>query len=147
MQSTKVIAESLARFKSAANKQCRIDRPAGELILFWGMPFPINVRGNDLNVEVLFNDHLVVAAGIHSRWARRRKIDLAELVDEPWLLAPLNNWNYSGTEDASERRGLACRGLRYLRSQCLCGPICLPTAHTLRRRQFLQFISAQIGPR
>ena len=34
-------------------------------------------HADDLNVEVLFNDHLVIAAGIHSRWARRRKIDLA----------------------------------------------------------------------
>ena len=41
----------------------------------------------DLNVEVLFDDHLVVAAGKQSRWARRRKIDLAELVNEPWILA------------------------------------------------------------
>jgi DNA-binding transcriptional LysR family regulator len=44
-------------------------------------------RGHDLNIEVLFNDHLVVVAGMRSRWARRRKIDLAELVDEPWILA------------------------------------------------------------
>jgi len=37
-------------------------------------------QGDDLNVEVLFDDHLVVATGMRSRWARRRKIDLAELV-------------------------------------------------------------------
>jgi DNA-binding transcriptional LysR family regulator len=35
---------------------------------------------NELNVEILFNDELVVVAGMQSRWARRRKIDLAELV-------------------------------------------------------------------
>src|SRR5215204_7549432 len=44
-------------------------------------------QGDDLNVEVLFDDHLVVATGMRSRWARRRKIDLAELVNEPWILA------------------------------------------------------------
>lgn len=42
---------------------------------------------DDLNVECIFEDQLVVATGSHNRWARRRKIDLAELVDEPWILA------------------------------------------------------------
>jgi LysR substrate binding domain len=40
----------------------------------------------DLNIEVLFHDQLVIAAGRRNRWARRSKIDLAELVDEPWVL-------------------------------------------------------------
>jgi DNA-binding transcriptional LysR family regulator len=67
---------------------------------------PVNFRADDLNVETLFNDHLVVAAGMHSRWARRRKIDLAELVEEPWVLGPPGNWIYSGTEEAFRARGL-----------------------------------------
>ncbi len=33
----------------------------------------------DFNVEILFDDQLIVAADPRSRWARRRKIDLAEL--------------------------------------------------------------------
>jgi DNA-binding transcriptional LysR family regulator len=44
--------------------------------------------GNDLDVEILFDDQPVVAAGANSRWARRRKIDLSELVDEPWVATP-----------------------------------------------------------
>src|SRR5262245_19222798 len=41
---------------------------------------------DDLNAEVLFDDRLVVATGVSSPWAtRRRRIDLAELVDEPWI--------------------------------------------------------------
>jgi len=43
---------------------------------------------SELSVEILFNDDLVVAAGVHSRWARRRKINLSELVEAPWILAP-----------------------------------------------------------
>ena len=39
----------------------------------------------DLNVETLFNDQLVVATGAASRWARRRPVDLAELVNERWI--------------------------------------------------------------
>ena len=37
---------------------------------------------DDLNVDVLFNDKLVVVVGANSPWARRRKIVLSDLVDE-----------------------------------------------------------------
>src|SRR5450756_1546330 len=37
-----------------------------------------------LDVEVLFDDELVVATGMQSKGARRREIDLAELVNERW---------------------------------------------------------------
>ena len=60
----------------------------------------------DLNVEVLFDDDVVVAAGAHSRWAGRRKIDLAELVDEPWILMPSDSWNYRTVAEAFRARGL-----------------------------------------
>jgi DNA-binding transcriptional LysR family regulator len=39
----------------------------------------------DLSVEYLFDEPLVIAAGNESRWARRRQIELAELIDEPWV--------------------------------------------------------------
>jgi DNA-binding transcriptional LysR family regulator len=41
-----------------------------------------------VKVETLFHEPMMVAAGIRSPWARRRQIDLAELVDEPWILPP-----------------------------------------------------------
>jgi DNA-binding transcriptional LysR family regulator len=44
--------------------------------------------GDDADVELLFDDPTVVAAGANSRWARRRKIHLSELVDEPWVATP-----------------------------------------------------------
>src|SRR6266850_1695691 len=44
---------------------------------------PLSKEVDDLNVEVLFEDEAVIAAGAHSRWADRRTVDLAELVDEP----------------------------------------------------------------
>ena len=49
---------------------------------------------DDLNVELLFDDRLVVAVGTKSPWARRRKVDLADLVNEPWLLTASDNWNH-----------------------------------------------------
>jgi DNA-binding transcriptional LysR family regulator len=39
----------------------------------------------DLNAEVLFNEPTVVVAGRRNRFTRRRKIGLAELIDEPWV--------------------------------------------------------------
>jgi DNA-binding transcriptional LysR family regulator len=61
---------------------------------------------DDLNVELLFHDRLVVVAGRCSPWARRRKIDLAELVDEPWVLSELEAWNYVRIAEAFAAHGL-----------------------------------------
>jgi DNA-binding transcriptional LysR family regulator len=44
--------------------------------------------GDDLNVEILFEDEAVIAAGANSRWARRRKIDLADLLEASWVGTP-----------------------------------------------------------
>jgi len=44
------------------------------------------IPGDDVDIEVLYNEQPFVVAGRHSRWAGRRKIKLAELVDEPWTL-------------------------------------------------------------
>jgi DNA-binding transcriptional LysR family regulator len=41
--------------------------------------------GEDLVSDALFEDHMFVVAGMTNRWSRRRKIDLAALVDEPWV--------------------------------------------------------------
>jgi len=59
-----------------------------------------------LHVEVLFNDQLVVAAGAHSKWTRRRKLDLAELADEPWILATPDSWNNRILTQAFRKCGL-----------------------------------------
>jgi DNA-binding transcriptional LysR family regulator len=40
---------------------------------------------DDLDVEILFDDPHRVVVGAQSPWARRRKITLAELVNEPWI--------------------------------------------------------------
>jgi DNA-binding transcriptional LysR family regulator len=41
-----------------------------------------------LDFEFLFDDSFVVAAGAQNPWVRRRKIELAELVNESWVLPP-----------------------------------------------------------
>jgi DNA-binding transcriptional LysR family regulator len=58
-------------------------------------PMPLANLADDLQVEFLLDDRLVVAAGMHTPWARRRKIDLAELVGERWMLPPPGNWTYA----------------------------------------------------
>jgi DNA-binding transcriptional LysR family regulator len=45
----------------------------------------------DMEVEVLFDDQVFVVAGQGSKWLGRRKLALAELVDEHWLLAPVDS--------------------------------------------------------
>jgi DNA-binding transcriptional LysR family regulator len=61
---------------------------------------------DDFNTDVLFDDHLVVAAGKPSRWSSRRKIDLAELINEPWILSPPKTWSYQRAEEAFKAKGL-----------------------------------------
>jgi len=41
-----------------------------------------------MDATILFQDHLRLVVGTKSRWAHRRTIKLAELIDEPWCLAP-----------------------------------------------------------
>jgi len=67
---------------------------------------------DDLNVEILFNDHLVVAAGMRSPWARRRKVDLADLINEPWILSAPDSWNYRIISEAFRARGLTIPKIR-----------------------------------
>jgi DNA-binding transcriptional LysR family regulator len=70
------------------------------------MPLPDDRLGEDLNAEFLCDDPFVVVAGADTKWARRRKIDLAELVGEPWLLTAPPGWTYVGVEQAFRARGL-----------------------------------------
>jgi DNA-binding transcriptional LysR family regulator len=61
---------------------------------------------SDLNVEVLFNDEVVVVAGRHSRWARRRKIALSDLVDARWIMTPAGSLYPELIAEAFERSSL-----------------------------------------
>jgi DNA-binding transcriptional LysR family regulator len=65
-----------------------------------------NKLGDDVSVEIVYEDRLFVVAGMQSRWARRRKIDLAELADEPWVLPPLGSGSRSFVAEAFEAKGL-----------------------------------------
>jgi len=77
-----------------------------DLVLARLLPAPASDTLDDLNVDVLFNDRLVIAVGNESPWARRRKIVLADLVDEPWVLTPENTWNSFLLDEAFRAAGL-----------------------------------------
>jgi DNA-binding transcriptional LysR family regulator len=70
------------------------------------LPLPEHRVPEGLNVEFLFSDPLVVAAGPNHRWANRRKIDFRELAQESWILARPDSWNYICIADAFRARGL-----------------------------------------
>jgi DNA-binding transcriptional LysR family regulator len=46
--------------------------------------------GEEYSEEILFHDELVVVAGPNNPLTRHRKVELAELLSEPWVLDPLN---------------------------------------------------------
>jgi DNA-binding transcriptional LysR family regulator len=62
-------------------------------------PISADPLGDDISAYTLFDDSLVVAAGVNNRWARRRKVDIADLFDEPWILAPRGYWHYGRLEE------------------------------------------------
>src|SRR5579872_6679819 len=55
-------------------------------LLLGRMPRPFVEE--DLVSEPLLDEPFVAVAGIHSRWARRRRIELSELMEESWVLPP-----------------------------------------------------------
>lgn len=80
-------AESLHRELDERNVDLLITRRVGDF------------ADDRLDFEFLFTDAYVVAAGVQSPWVRRRKIKLAELVNEPWALsAPENSLGKVSTE-------------------------------------------------
>ena len=66
----------------------------------------------DLNAEVLFDDPAVIAAGANSRWARRRRIELADLVDAAWVATPRETLTTRLLEQAFRDKGLPAPKLR-----------------------------------
>ena len=62
--------------------------------------------GDDLNVEVVFDDPAVIAAGANSRWARRRRIELADLVGTAWVGTPRDTPPTALLEQAFREKGL-----------------------------------------
>ena len=64
-------------------------------------------RYDDLKVVPLYEEEYYVVASAHSPWARRRKVALGELVNEPWLHMPAGVVISTLIEQAFRRQNLA----------------------------------------
>lgn len=58
-------------------------------------------------VEELFDVSHVVVAGPRNRWMRRHNIELAELLNEPWILPPPDSFGRFFVTEAFRAKGLA----------------------------------------
>jgi DNA-binding transcriptional LysR family regulator len=74
-----------------------------DLIIARGM---FSVPEDDLNSEILYEESLIVVAGAKSAWARRRKVELAELMNEKWILYPPEESPGTLVQQAFHARGL-----------------------------------------
>jgi DNA-binding transcriptional LysR family regulator len=61
---------------------------------------------SDTDVQVLLHESGVVVAGLRNPWVRRRKIQLAELINERWCLPPPESFPGSWIAKAFQGRGL-----------------------------------------
>ena len=61
---------------------------------------------DEFDAEVLFDDPFSAVAAADGKWARRRKLDLADLADEPWLSTPLDVLAGQFVGEAFAARGL-----------------------------------------
>jgi DNA-binding transcriptional LysR family regulator len=75
---TPTVAEEGQRYRGLRER--RFDIYLGRAILI----------DEDVDAETLFHDRILVVAGPNSKWARRRKVALSELADEPWVLPHRN---------------------------------------------------------
>jgi DNA-binding transcriptional LysR family regulator len=66
-----------------------------------GPPF-----GEEVHSEILYRDPMVVVAPVQSKWACRRKVALADLLDERWILYPPNRTPGIFIEQAFREQGL-----------------------------------------
>lgn len=61
---------------------------------------------DDLHAELLFHDPVRVVAGEGNKWLRRRRIELSELLDEPWILTPPDSVPSAQLREAFSSKGL-----------------------------------------
>jgi len=72
--------------------------------------------------DILFEENLFVVAGLQNRWGRRRKLKLAEIVDEPWVMP-----EYDNAVGALIADGFRSVGLAPLRPQVVSNSIAVRT--------------------
>jgi DNA-binding transcriptional LysR family regulator len=61
---------------------------------------------SELNADVIADDPFHVVVGRNGKWGRRRRVDLADLVDAPWILPPMEALAGLFVTEAFAARGL-----------------------------------------
>jgi DNA-binding transcriptional LysR family regulator len=64
------------------------------------------IADEQLDYEFLFDDSYSIVVGAQNSWARRRRIELAELVNEPWVLPPPESGLGSVVKESFRASGL-----------------------------------------
>jgi DNA-binding transcriptional LysR family regulator len=67
----------------------------------------LDASAGDVQAEALFDESLIVVAGVHGPWVRKRKIALAELLTENWILFPPDEFLGQLLSQVFKDRGLA----------------------------------------
>lgn len=97
--------------------------------------FPRSAADDELALEFLYEDRPFIVAGQNSRWARARKIGLADLTEVPWLL-PREGIFVSLLEQAFQAAGISMPKLGV-------------RSYSVHQRMMLlstnRFISAEVG--
>jgi DNA-binding transcriptional LysR family regulator len=78
---------------------------------------------DELSFEALYDDPFVVTVGAQSPWARRRKVELAELADEWWAMPPPESEPGSFFAEIFRAKGLS-----YPRAKVVSSPIGVRTS-------------------
>jgi DNA-binding transcriptional LysR family regulator len=50
----------------------------------------VPISEHEMDVDVLFNENPVIVAGANSKWVKRRNVKLSDIIDEPWILTPID---------------------------------------------------------
>jgi DNA-binding transcriptional LysR family regulator len=74
-----------------------------DLILGW---LPENIKDRALEVELLLEEPTLIVAGVHSKWVKRRRIELHELIDEHWVLPAPDTFVGGVVAELFEKNGL-----------------------------------------
>jgi len=82
------------------------DRKVDLVVARWGQDPQKADLSSDSDMEILLNDPYFLVVSENSKWARRRKVDLADLVDEPFIIPPFDAWGGALVAEAFRHRGL-----------------------------------------
>jgi DNA-binding transcriptional LysR family regulator len=95
----------------------------------------------DIHSEILFYDHPVVVVGSQNRWSRRRKVELAELANEPWVFPQSDSPMGALVADVFRARGLGFppRGLARGSVHLLCALVASGSFVGIFPRSLLRF--------